>query len=97
MLDVKCEQKDNVKIYYLSGEVDTPRSRELSAQIDTSGCDEIIFDLTNLKYITSAGLRVLMETNQEMRGKGGRITVQNVNSEVDQIFDMVGFYIVIGD
>ena len=95
MLKIRCEKNGNVKVYYLEGEIDTPRAKYLSEEIDVSGCDEIVFDMEKLEYTTSSGIRVLMETNLIMKEKGGRISVRNVNTYVDEIFDLTGFYTVI--
>ena len=90
MLNIKYEQNENVRTYYLDGELDTQTAIMLSETVDTASCDEIIFDLANLKYITSAGIRVLVAKSMEMKRKGGHISVCNENTIVKQIFDLVG-------
>lgn len=95
MLRMKCEEDGNNRVYYLQGEIDTVRSKQFASGIDTEGCMELIFDMTELDYITSSGIRVLMAINRTMREKGGRISVRNVNEVIDEIFEMTGFYMVI--
>ena len=51
-MQIKCVKTENVKTYYLDGELDTITSKQLSDQIDTSSCDKIIFDLEKLNYIS---------------------------------------------
>lgn len=94
-MEIKCVKNGNVKTYYLDGELNTLTSKTLADQIDTSSCDKIIFDMEKLKYITSAGIRVLAETLFQMKEKGGSVSVRNVNENVDQIFNMVGIYMEI--
>lgn len=90
MLTIKCEKSGNSKVYYLEGELDTQTSVTFSETVDTESCDEIIFDMANLKYITSAGIRVLVATSLEMKQKGGRVEIRNENDTVKQIFNLVG-------
>lgn len=52
--------------------------------------DELIFDFSNLDYISSSGLRVLLAAEKEM-GKKGRMIVRNVNGAVMEVFDVTGF------
>lgn len=51
--------------------------------------EEIIFDATDLSYISSAGLRLLLSTQKKLGKK--KITVRNVSKEVYEIFDVTKF------
>ncbi|MBQ6975498.1 MAG: STAS domain-containing protein, partial [Selenomonadaceae bacterium] len=51
---------------------------------------ELIFDFTNLKYIASAGLRVLL-TAQKRMNKQGKMKIRNVEDGVMEVFEMTGF------
>jgi anti-sigma B factor antagonist len=48
------------------------------------------FDFSELEYISSAGLRVLLFTQKRM-DKQGEMTVGNVRAEIMAILDMTGF------
>ncbi len=95
MLNIKCEDQGKTRIYYLSGEIDSMTAKDLSEQVDTTSCDEIVFDMSRLLYTTSAGIRVLVQTNLLMKEKGGRMSVRNVNSMVSEIFEMTGLKSII--
>ena len=47
-------------------------------------------DFTDLEYISSAGLRVLLVTSKMMKGKG-RFVIRNINETVREIFEVTGF------
>ena len=49
-----------------------------------------MFDFTELEYISSAGLRVLLSAQKTMNVKGS-MTVRNVSDEIREIFDVTGF------
>ena len=76
----------------LEGRLDTVTSPDLEAALagEYDGADELVLDLTDLAYISSAGLRVLLSAQKKMAGKGG-MTVTGVNETVNEIFDITGF------
>ena len=55
-----------------------------------NGVKELFFDLADLKYIFSAGLRVLLST-QKVMNKQGKMTIRNVKPEIMEIFEVTGF------
>ncbi len=76
----------------LEGRLDTVTAPELEEQIK-SGLDSVetlIFDLSNLEYISSAGLRVLLSA-QKIMNKQGKMIVKNVSEEVNEILEVTGF------
>ena len=54
------------------------------------GVWELVFDLSELDYISSAGMRVLLESELIMKKRGGMKLV-NVNEEVMGVIKMAGF------
>ena len=52
--------------------------------------DVLVFDFTNLEYISSAGLRVLLSAHKTMMPKGG-MKVTHVNEIVQEVFEVTGF------
>lgn len=76
----------------LSGRLDASNAQELTNDLNTAIKDvkELIFDFTNLKYIASAGLRVLL-TAQKRMNKQGSMKIRNVEDSVMEVFEMTGF------
>ncbi len=76
----------------LEGRLDTTTSPALETELRTSvdGVTELIFDLANLEYISSAGLRVLLSA-QKVMNKQGEMKITNVKPEIMEIFDVTGF------
>ena len=74
----------------LDGWLDTsgvPQLAEALNNLDES-CSELVLDLENLEYISSAGLRQVVSAHKKMKGK---LLVRNVMPEVMQVFHMAGF------
>ena len=76
----------------LEGRLDTVTAPELEAELKdaTEKADALVFDLTKLDYISSAGLRVLLSAHKAMSRKGG-MKVTHVNEIVQEVFDVTGF------
>ena len=76
----------------LVGRLDTSTSPQLEADLRTSlnGVDNLVFDLTDLDYVSSAGLRVLLSAEKTMK-KQGQMVIRNVKPEIMEIFDVTGF------
>ncbi len=55
-----------------------------------AGVEDLEIDLSDLVYISSAGLRVLLSA-QKIMNKQGKMTVRNANSDILDIFDVTGF------
>ena len=71
------------------GRVDTITAPELEAAVVTDGIEELVFDLAQVDYISSAGLRVLLSAQKRMAGKTMKIA--NSKPAVKEVFDITGF------
>ena len=76
----------------VEGRLDTITAPKLEAELKSSisGVTTLTFDFSNLEYISSAGLRVLLSAKKIMKKQGGMV-VRNVNSTVMEIFEVTGF------
>ena len=77
----------------VKGRVDTITSQELDAEINNElgNFDSLIIDFTDLKYISSAGLRVLIATQKKLKTDDIPFVIRNVNDSINEIFRMSGF------
>ena len=74
------------------GRLDTITAPSLDKTIneDIGETKNLILDLKNLEYISSAGLRVLLSAQKKMQ-KIGSMKVVNVCEEVMEVFEITGF------
>ncbi|WP_195371128.1 MULTISPECIES: STAS domain-containing protein [Parabacteroides] len=78
----------------LSGQLDTLSSPDLEKEImDILEKDvkKVILDGTDLSYISSAGLRLLLILQKKMSLKGGTFVLRNIQSSIMDIFKITGF------
>ena len=92
MLDIKKTMDGNELVIALKGRLDTLTSPQLEEELN--GCiddaEVLVFDFSELEYISSAGLRVLLSAQKTMNTKGS-MSVRNVSDEIREIFDVTGF------
>jgi len=76
----------------LTEKLDTNSAPELEEVLSKSldGVEKLIFDFKKLSYLSSAGLRVLLNAQKEM-SKKGQMIIRHVNDVIMDIFDMTGF------
>lgn len=91
-MNIEMTQDGSALTVALEGRLDTRTAPELDAAMKGSidGITELTFDLADLEYISSAGLRVLLSSQKAMN-KQGSMTVKNVNEPVMDIFEVTGF------
>lgn len=89
-IDQKCEA--NTLTLGLVGRLDTTTAPQLEAALEnTTACAQIDMDFAEVKYVSSAGLRVLLKTQKKMKAQGGQFVIHNVNEEVMEVLEMTGF------
>ena len=79
-------------IIELVGRLDTITAPALDKTIneDIAGTKNLVLDVKELEYISSAGLRVLLGAQKKMQ-KIGSMKLTNVREEVMEVFEMTGF------
>jgi anti-anti-sigma factor len=75
----------------IMGRIDTNSAPDLLEKIDFTGVKHLIFDLGDVDYVFSAGLRVFLQAQKIMDANGGSMKLINLQPSVKEIFDIVGF------
>ena len=76
----------------LVGRLDTTTAPELEGTLKSvfDGCSKLVFDFSNLEYVSSAGLRVLLASQKTMN-KQGDMVIRNVDPSIMEVFEITGF------
>ena len=92
-MEIQKVIEDKTLTIKLIGRLDAITSLELDKDLKVSaeGMDTLIFNLVNLDYIASAGLRILLKYQKQMDKIGGQMKIKNVKPEVREVLDMTGF------
>ena len=72
--------------------MDTTTAPELEAELNSSldGVTELVLDMAELLYLSSAGLRVVLAAQKRMN-KQGHMTVTHVCADIMEVFEITGF------
>jgi anti-anti-sigma factor len=77
----------------LTGRLDTDTAPLLDACVarllTTPQVTALLFDLAALEYISSAGIRSVVRARKALEGRGGRVTLANLQPPVQKVFDIV--------
>lgn len=84
--------EDRTLTIALKGRLDTSTAPQLESELKSSydGVERLIFDMKELAYLSSAGLRVILQAQKTMN-RQGTMTVRNVNETIMEIFEITGF------
>jgi anti-anti-sigma factor len=89
------EKKENgVCILSLVGRLDpttSPQFKDKIFEVLGEGTTSVVLDLEKLNYLSSAGLRVLLEAKKEITKSGGEIVLCSVREYIKEVFDVTGF------
>ncbi|SHK14135.1 anti-sigma F factor antagonist [Paramaledivibacter caminithermalis] len=98
-MQLKLEVENNTLIVYINGELDHHSAEDVREDIDTAidskNIKNIVFELSNMKFMDSSGIGVVIGRYKKISKLGGRVGVVNTNAHVDRIFQMAGIYKII--
>ena len=91
-MKIQKKQENNKLTLTLEGRLDTMTAPDLEVCLKSTleGISDLTFDMTELEYISSAGLRALLAAQKKMN-KVGKMTVTGVNETVNEVFEVTGF------
>ena len=91
-MTINVERDFELVTLEITGRLDTTTAPNLESVIcelpeDTK---ELIFDMSGVEYISSAGIRVLLAAYKKMNLNQGRARIEKVNDMVREVFEMTG-------
>jgi len=92
--EVIREDKSEISILRIKGFLDAhtaPKFEQAIQDLVNESQNNIIVSMTELNYISSAGLGVFMGFIEEIREKGGDIKLCGMSPKVFKVFDLLGF------
>ena len=90
-MDITINQVEDRLVVALIGDLDnaasTQAERGLAPAFDCTDCD-IIIDCTELNYISSSGLRIILNVFKHTRSNGHKAILKNLSDDVKEVFDL---------
>ncbi|HOC90405.1 MAG TPA: STAS domain-containing protein, partial [bacterium] len=94
----KTGTKNSVSIIKVGGYIDTTTSSELEHALSTllkAGSYNIIIDLGNVDYVSSAGWGIFISEIKGIREKGGDLKLVRMIPEVYEVFELLEFHYIL--
>ena len=96
---LKFQKEDENLIIYMMGELDHHSAEEVRSKIDDridrENINKLILDFTNVTFMDSSGIGVVIGRYKKISLKKGDICIANVNNSVKRVFDLSGMFKII--
>ena len=92
-MQISTRTSNDIHIVAITGSLDSTTSPEAQKSLDAvvAGAKKVALDFSQLDYISSAGLRILLGAAKQLRAKGGTLGMFGLNQSVREVFDISGF------
>lgn len=85
-------QRPGVVTIKLIGSLDTATAPELESEMTktlSERVNDLVFDLAQLKFVSSAGLRLFSVARKQLVARGGHASFINMQPQVQEVFEIV--------
>ena len=91
-MTIEKQIENDKALFNVSGRLDTTTAPGLEKELDSilAETKELVFNLSGLEYISSAGLRVILKAQKIMNTQGS-MKLTGVNDCIMEVFDITGF------
>ena len=94
MFQSNIAEQDDTRLVELTGRLDSNSSGEFEKSLpglfDRPGI-KVLFDMAQLSYISSAGLRVVLMSAKRAKASQGRLLLCGLQPHVKEVFEISGF------
>jgi len=90
-LEITKTQKENQTVLALKGWLDSATSTKLQTEIEGITDGDIILEISELSFISSAGLRILLMTENKCKEEYRKQIIRGANPSTKELFDITGF------
>ena len=97
-MDINLTRRDDVIISKPMGRLDGTNSRDFEEAIKTeleAGVCNVIIDMQDLVYISSAGLRAVLLIAKTLKSKNFELRLCSLSKQILEVFEITGFDMVI--
>ena len=97
-MTINVERDYELVTLEITGRLDTTTAPNLETVINELSEDtkELVFDMSEVEYISSAGIRVLLGAYKKMNFNDGIMRIEKANDMVHEVFEMTGLSQMLG-
>ena len=93
-MEIAHHVENEILVYKIKGRLDAataPIAEETIKETMDSDTSRLLFDLSELEYLSSGGLRVILGAAKEIRRREGKVALAALTPYVYEIFEVSGF------
>lgn len=93
-MNITTTQTNGVTVMAIEGRLDGTHAQEAEnafVSLAAEGRSKFVLDFSNMAYISSAGLRVVLVAAKKMRAVQGNLICAGMSDQVRDVFEMSGF------
>ena len=90
-VNIKATMKETVA--FVEGSINSANAAEFGKALAVlpGEAESVTLDIEGLDYISSAGLRVLLNMQKKFNAKNGKMVIRNANGMIMEVFEATGF------
>lgn len=93
-MEITTNWEDNIMVLKLNGRLDTNASMEFEQHMEESikfSKKNMILDFSELEYICSSGLRVIIQAAKKLKTVKGELVLCCMEDYIKEVFEISGF------
>lgn len=92
-MEVIITKEENVDVVRINGRLDTITASLLEKEVTPLFVPHanVVFDCTELTFVSSFGLRVILMAHKKLNAVGGTLTIKNIAPTIMSVFNITGF------
>jgi anti-sigma B factor antagonist len=90
---ITVKKSGNTEIVEVAGSIDSKTAPDLQQNVLNiiNESNEMVLDISNVSFVSSAGLRVLLMVYRQLKAKDGKVVLVGVSEEIQEVMHMTGF------
>jgi len=99
-VDVMVSERNKNLIVKIVGDIDQHNAEDIRVKVDKaferSKCRDMIFDFSEVEFMDSSGIGLLIGRYKNVCGRGGAVAIANMNRDLGRIYNISGLKKIIG-
>lgn len=94
VVDMQIEKRGDVTKLRIRGRLDaitSPLAEKKIFECIAGGAYHLLIDFTEMEYLSSAGMRMLLSTTKKLKTLSGKLVIISANANVMDVLKMSGF------
>jgi len=93
-MEITATKERDISIFHIKGRLDSNSSEGFEQTVFgaiENGANQVLIDFSDLDYISSAGLRVILKATKGLKNASGKLVLCSLQDYVKEVFEISGF------